>query len=62
MVYGDLVWDHLDRKLVRVVRKEGLSVVVMDRDTLKELPDYRHETQVEKPSTALFSRLVQSCT
>ena len=47
LVYGDLVQSHMPAKLVRFVRWEpdGFAVV-MDRNTLKELPDYVHPTQL----------------
>lgn len=47
LVYGDLVFSTLHGRYVRFVRREGVYVVVCDRNTLKELPDYCHETQVQ---------------
>ena len=46
-VYGDLVFSELHRCYVRVkeVAWDGY-IVAMDRNTLKELPDYIHPTQV----------------
>jgi hypothetical protein len=43
----ELLHDQLDNKLVRFSRwtSQGF-LMVMDRDTLKELPDERHHTQV----------------
>jgi len=52
MVAGDLVYSEIHGKLVRIVRQEGTWVVVADRNTLKELPDYVHETQIK--TTAEF--------
>ena len=46
LVWGDLVYDDLDRRLARFVRREGSAVVLMDRNTLTELPDWRHPSQV----------------
>lgn len=47
---GTLVRDLLDGgELRRVARWEGPDYVVLyDRRTLKDLPDYRHRTQVER--------------
>lgn len=43
----DLLYCSLDRKYVRYLRTERDGfVVVCDRNTLQELPDYRHPTQV----------------
>jgi hypothetical protein len=47
---GTLVRDLLDDgELRRVSRWEGPDYVVLyDRRTLKDLPDYRHKTQIEE--------------
>lgn len=44
----ELLYCSLDRKYVRFLRNEGSFVVVCDRNTLKELPDFRHPTQVRR--------------
>lgn len=46
LVWGDLVLSTLHGCYVRFVRRIGCYVIVMDRNTLKELPDYCHEQQV----------------
>jgi hypothetical protein len=46
LVWGDLVRDELDGVYARFVRFEGSAVVLMDRNTLRELPDWRHAEQV----------------
>jgi hypothetical protein len=49
LAYGELVYDELDRRYARFVRRvDGSAVVLMDRNTLKELPDYRHPSQVRR--------------
>jgi hypothetical protein len=47
LVWGDLVRDELDGVYARFVRREGSAVVLMHRDTLRELPDWRHAEQVK---------------
>ena len=45
---GELLYDALDRKYVRYVRTESDGLIsVCDRNTLEELPDLRHPTQVK---------------
>jgi hypothetical protein len=46
LVYGDLCHCQVHGRFVRFVRWDGLYAVVMDRNTLLELPDYVHPTQL----------------
>jgi len=47
LTYGNLVWDELDSRYVRVSKIEADGMVeVMDRDSLKALPDLRHPSQL----------------
>jgi len=47
LVYGDLILSTQHGRYVRFLRHQGSYVVAMDRDSLKELPDYIHETQIQ---------------
>lgn len=44
-VYGDLVLSAVHGCYVRVKEVQGSYIVVMDRNTLVELPDHIHITQ-----------------
>lgn len=46
LVYGDLVKSEVHGQYVRFARMDGSYIVVMDRNTLVELPDYVHPTQI----------------
>ena len=46
---GELLYSELDRKYVRFVRwDDSYAAVVSDRNTMVELPDYVHPTQLER--------------
>ena len=48
---GDLVHDELDGRLHRFHSYDGDDVQLMDRNTLAQLPDLRHWSQVMPAST-----------
>jgi hypothetical protein len=52
--YGKLVWDALDGRWARYGWNEGSAVVLLDKDTMKPLADYRHPTQVEDRESILY--------
>lgn len=43
--YADPVWCGLENRRLRFCRVEGSAVVLMD-DACRELPDWRHPSQV----------------
>jgi hypothetical protein len=57
--WGDVVWDELDRTFHRFVRQDEDFVVLMDRNTEKELPDMRHVSQVRRPAEVLSALTVK---
>lgn len=46
MTYGDKVYSILHKAWVRFVRHDGGLCVVADPDTMRELPDFVHPSQL----------------
>jgi hypothetical protein len=45
---GELLFSRLHGRFVRFVRWDMSDAVVCDRNTMVELPDYVHATQLER--------------
>ncbi|HEX5270531.1 MAG TPA: hypothetical protein VFW33_08605 [Gemmataceae bacterium] len=46
---GDLLYSALHGRFVRFLRwADSYAAMVCDRDTMEELPDYVHPTQLER--------------